>query len=118
MFTHSIFIVVLLLSASFFAPDQDSKTIQIVVPFVASGATHALAHRLAKNLTPELGHSAIVEKKPGASAQIGTVFVKSVTADGLTCLFTVDQAIATLPHLVAKARFDPLKDLFSVGEVA
>lgn len=97
---------------------QDSRPIRFVVPFAAGGATDALARTLATKLGPELGQSVIVENKPGASGQIGTVLVKSAPPDGLTYLFTTDHTVVTLPHLVEKVGFEPLKDFVAVGQVA
>lgn len=97
---------------------QDGKTVRLVVPFPAGGATDAIARMIAPKLAQEFGQSVIVENRTGASGQIGTAYVKSAAPDGLTYLFTTDHTIATLPVLVDRAGYDPLKDFTAVGQVA
>ncbi len=108
--------VALSLGASL-APAQE-RTVRIVVPFAAGGATDALARTIANRLGPELGQNIIVENKPGAGGQIGTAFVKGAPADGSVYLFTPDHTIVTIPHLVANAGYEALKDFVAVGQVA
>jgi tripartite-type tricarboxylate transporter receptor subunit TctC len=94
------------------------RTIRIIVPFAAGGATDALARTIANRLGQELAQSVIVENKPGAGGQIGTAFVKSAPADGSVYLFTPDHTIVTIPHLVTHAGYEALKDFVAVGQVA
>lgn len=107
----------LLLSATL-ATAQDGKLLHIVVPFPAGGATDALARSLAPRLGAELGMNTVVENRPGASGQIGTAYVKAAPADGTVVLFTTDHTIVTVPHLVANAGFDALRDFVALGQVA
>jgi tripartite-type tricarboxylate transporter receptor subunit TctC len=107
----------LLLSATL-ATAQDAKLLHIVVPFPAGGATDALARSLAPILGTELGMNAVVENRPGASGQIGTGYVKAAPADGTVVLFTTDHTIVTVPHLVANAGFDAVRDFVALGQVA
>jgi tripartite-type tricarboxylate transporter receptor subunit TctC len=100
------------------AQAQDGKVVRIIVPYPPGGATDALARTLATKLGPELDQNVVVDNRPGASGQIGTAFVKGAPADGSTFLFTSDHPIVTLPHLVAKAGYEPLKDFVAVGQVA
>jgi tripartite-type tricarboxylate transporter receptor subunit TctC len=68
-----------------------TKTVRIVVPFPAGGAsTDGLARALAQELAKELKHPVIVENKPGGGTSVGTLAVKSQPADGHTLLFQAD----------------------------
>lgn len=97
---------------------QGGGTVRLIVPFPPGGATDALARALAPKLSTQLGQNVIVENKAGASGQIGTAFVKSAPADGSVFLFTTDHTIVTVPHLVANAGYEPLRDFVAVGQVA
>jgi tripartite-type tricarboxylate transporter receptor subunit TctC len=115
---RTLFALVGLWLCATLAGGQDSKLLHIVVPFPAGGATDALARGLAPRLGAELGMNVVVENRAGASGQIGTGYVKSAPADGSVVLFTADHTIVTVPHLVANAGFDPLRDFVALGQVA
>lgn len=110
--------LVMLAFAASTALAQDSKTIRIVVPFPPGGATDAIARLLAPKLSQELGKTVIIDNRTGASGQIGAAYVKAAQPDGLTYIFSADHPIVTLPVLMEKVGYDPLKDFAAVGQVA
>ncbi|KDP83626.1 hypothetical protein CF70_024060 [Cupriavidus sp. SK-3] len=95
-----------------------SGPIRIVVPFAAGGATDALARLLAPGLAKELGHTVVVENRPGASGQIGTAFVKNAPADGSTYLLALDHSVVIVPLITPSAGYDALRDFAPLGTVA
>lgn len=107
-----------LLLGTALAVAQEAKLLHVVVPFPAGGGTDALARSLAPGLGSELGMKVVVENRAGASGQIGTTYVRSAPTDGTVVLFTADHTIVTVPHLVASAGFDPLRDFVALGMVA
>lgn len=58
------------------------RTITMVVPFTAGGPTDSLARMVAKSMQTTLGQPVVVENKPGAGGNIGTVDVMRKPADG------------------------------------
>lgn len=92
--------------------------VRIVVPFAAGGATDALARLLAPRLAKELGHTVIVENRPGASGQIGTAYVKNAPADGSVYLLALDHSVVIVPLITPSAGYDALRDFAPVGTVA
>lgn len=97
---------------------QDTRTVRIVVPFPAGGATDAIARLIGQKMAQDSGQPVVVDNRTGASGQIGTAHVKAAKPDGLTYLFTPDHTIVTLPVLMDNPGFDPLKDFTAVGQVA
>ncbi|WP_423195667.1 MULTISPECIES: Bug family tripartite tricarboxylate transporter substrate binding protein [unclassified Cupriavidus] len=95
-----------------------SGPIRIVVPFAAGGATDALARLLAPGLAKELGHTVVVENRPGASGQIGTAYVKNAPADGSVYLLALDHSVVIVPLITPSAGYDALRDFSPVGTVA
>lgn len=68
-----------------------SRTVRIVVPFPAGGAsTDGMARAFAQELAKELKTPVIVENRPGAGTSVGTLAVKAQPADGHTLLFQAD----------------------------
>lgn len=94
-----------------------SKSVRIVVPFAAGGATDVVARLLAQKLTEAWGHSVVVENKLGAGGNIGADMVAKSSPDGYTLLLT-SGAILTAPYLYKGLTFDPLKDFIAVTNVA
>src|SRR5262245_65746803 len=51
------------------------RSITLVVPFPAGGATDVVARIVAKGLSDRIGQSVVVDNRPGANGAIGSAFV-------------------------------------------
>ena len=106
--TLTLVAMALALSSNAFAwPD---KTITLVVPFPAGGATDALARTLTPKLQEKLKQNVIVDNKAGATGTIGAGFVKLAPADGYTLLVTSLGPLVIAPYLLAKVPYEASKD--------
>ena len=94
-----------LLPATVYA-EYPEKPIRIIVPFEPGGANDIMARVTGPNLSKAVGQPVIVENRPGAGGNIGSVLVARSPADGYMLLFTaggatlsrtvpIDAAIAT-----------------------
>jgi tripartite-type tricarboxylate transporter receptor subunit TctC len=91
-----------------------SKTMTIVVPYPAGGATDMLARMIAQRFSATWHQPAIVENKAGANGWIGNGAVARAAPDGYTILLTIS-TIVYAPHLYAKLPYDVNKDLVPVS---
>ncbi len=91
------------------AQDFPANPIKIVVPFAAGGSIDVLARRLQPKLESELGKPVIVENRPGASTQLGTIDVARATPDGTTILFASDSHVIN-QVFNKKPPYDAVKD--------
>lgn len=108
-----------LLIASIPAPAQEFplRPVQMIVPYAAGGSADVLGRVIAQEMAKVLGHSVIVELKPGAGGNLGAEQVaKNSKPDGYTFLFA-SVSLATSVSL-SKLNFDPRKDLVPVAGVA
>lgn len=75
------------------------KTLKIVFPFSAGGASDAVTRLLAEQLQRILGRSVIVENKVGAGGRINALAIKDSPPDGSTLLFAAAAQMTLQPHL-------------------
>lgn len=97
-----------------------SKPLRIIVPGSAGGVVDIRARWLGERLAPILGQPIVVENRPGAGGNLGTVTGVRSAPDGYTIVAVHVGTMAINPHLYANAGYDPLTDLapitrFGVG---
>ena len=90
-----------------------SKQLRFIVPFPAGGTLDVLARTVSNELGPALGHTVVVENRPGASGVLGAEVVARAPADGHT-LFIASNTLVTLPAMRNDLPFDVFKDFAPV----
>ena len=93
------------------AQDWPTKNVRIIVPFGAGATPDTIARMIADKLAAKLGHSFIVENKPGASGMLGTDVVAKAEPDGYTIGVSIGGPLAINTLLFSKMPYDPFKDL-------
>ena len=106
------------LSSQAQAQTWPSRPIKLVVPFPPGSSPDIIGRLLAEPLGQALGHTVIVDNKPGAGGNVGTAAVAKAEADGYTFLFTIQGPLVTAPLLSTNLNYDPVKDLAPVTLVA
>ena len=91
------------------------KVIRVINPVAAGGNQDVVARAYAEQLTRALGQPVVVESRPGASAVVGTRYVKSSPPDGYT-LLAVSNTFARTPTMKSDAGYDPLKDFAAISQ--
>lgn len=102
------------------AADYPSKPITVVVPQAAGGTNDIVGRLVAQKLGEVLPGNVVVENRPGAGGNIGTVAAARAPKDGHTLLMTISSAQAINPAVYKNPGFDPVKDftpLALVGSV-
>lgn len=92
-----------------------SKPVRIINPLAAGGNVDIVARGIAEQLSRSLGQQVLVENRPGASALVGTRYVKGQPADGYTFL-AIANTFARVPAIVKDTGYDPLKDFTGVSQ--
>ena len=102
------------------AADYPTRPITMLVPAGVGGTNDAVGRVVAQKLGEVLQGTVVVENRPGAGGNIGTVAAAKAQADGYTLLMNVSSAMAINPSLYSAPGFDPVKDfapLSLVGSV-
>ena len=91
------------------------KLVRVINPVAPGGNQDVVARAIADQLARAFGQQVIVESRPGASAIVGTRFVKGAAPDGYT-LLAVSNTFARVPSIVADAGYDPLRDFAPISQ--
>ncbi len=93
------------------------KPIKIVVAFPPGSSTDIVARALGQPLSEAMGQPVVIENRPGAGGNIGTVAVAPAAADGYTLLMH-SVAYSVNPSLYGKAGYEVGKELAGVAMAA
>lgn len=77
------------------------RGIKLIVPFPAGALTDSLGRMIAERLRPILGHSIVVENRPGAGTLLGASVIAKSPPDGYNLLVATSSTLAISPSLYA-----------------
>jgi tripartite-type tricarboxylate transporter receptor subunit TctC len=100
------------LAAAQFYP---TRPITIIVPLAAGTGMDTVVRLYADELSKSLGHSVVVDNRPGAATMIGTEAVAKAAPDGYTLLVATSSAMAINPVLYKKVAYDPVRDFVPIS---
>ena len=92
------------------AQTYPARPIKLVVPYAAGQGTDVAARFIAEQLSKAIGQSIVVENRPGAGGNIGSLHVAKSVADGYTLLMGTNGTHAAAPFLYPNLGFDPQAD--------
>ena len=96
--------------------DFPNKPIRMIVPYVAGGATDALARLFAAKFQSQMKVAVIIENRAGAGGNIGADAVAKSAPDGYTVLFNINgQAIS--PSIYKSLPFNADRDFIRVTQL-
>ena len=95
--------------------DYPNKSIKVVVPFPAGGATDILTRSITEKLSQQLGQPVVVENKPGGGANIGAAAVAKAPADGYTLLMGSIGSHSIAVSYYKNAGYDIRQDLSPIS---
>ncbi len=98
------------------AQNYPTKAVRIVAPFAPGGGTDFIARVAANKLTETLGHTVIVDNRPGAGGTLGVEIGVKSPPDGYT-LILVAGSYAVNPSLY-KISFDSNNDITPIIQLS
>ena len=94
------------------------RPVMFIVPQSPGGANDTIARIVSQKVGAILKQAMIVDNRPGAGGNIGTVVAAKGKPDGYTLLFTTNSAQVINPALYKSPGFDAVKDFVPVATVA
>jgi tripartite-type tricarboxylate transporter receptor subunit TctC len=91
------------------------RTVRIIVPFPAGGATDIVARALAERMSATWKQPVIIENVAGATGAIGTAQAARAPRDGYTLIAGVGTTTAILKALKTNLAFDPINDFAPIS---
>ena len=82
------------------------RSIELVVPFPAGGATDVIARMAAQVVTEKSGQPVVIQNKTGATGAIGSEYVARAAPDGYTLLVATASTHAVLPAYRSDLPYD------------
>src|SRR5438445_5029284 len=100
------------------AQDYPSRSITVIVPFPAGGASDVVARIVTNQMSKILGQPVIIENVAGAGGTIGSARAAAAAPDGYTLLAAAMGSHVAAPVLTPNVKYDPLLDLMPIGITA
>lgn len=99
------------------AAGYPERTVKIIVPFAAGGATDVAARLIAQKLSEMWGQSVIVEDRPGAGSVLGSQVVSTAQPDGYTILIGISSALIENSIIMKHLPYDPIKGFAPITQL-
>jgi tripartite-type tricarboxylate transporter receptor subunit TctC len=98
-------------------PNYPTRPIRVILPFAAGGVGDTVMRVLAPPMEKKLGQKLVIDSKPGASGNIGTLEVARAGADGYTLLVATSSNFV-INQFLMKMSIDPLVALSPITKIA
>ena len=89
------------------AQDYPSRTVRMIVPYPAGGATDIVARVMQEWLTRKWSQPVVIDNRTGAAGNIGTETAFKSDPDGHTILINAPSPMTVNKNLYAKLNFEP-----------
>ncbi|RZL89008.1 MAG: tripartite tricarboxylate transporter substrate binding protein [Variovorax sp.] len=100
------------------ADTYPSRSIRMIVPYLAGGVTDVMARQFAQVMGDKLGQQVVIDNKPGANTIIATQAVASSAPDGYTIFFMDLSLLSYNAYLYKQQPYDLARDFVPVTSVA
>jgi tripartite-type tricarboxylate transporter receptor subunit TctC len=114
----SLALAAILPGASAQAQTYPSRQIAVIVPFAGGSASDVVTRIMLNKMSQNMGQPIVVENRPGAGGNIGTMMGTKAAPDGYTWIASGSGPIAANKTLYEDLGYDPEKDFEAVSPFA
>jgi len=100
------------------AQDYPKRSITVIVPFPAGGASDVVARIISNQMSKILGQPFIIENVSGAGGTVGSARAAAAAPDGYTLLAAAMGSHVAAPVLTPNVKYDALVDFVPIGITA
>ncbi len=114
----AVFAAVTLIANSASAQSYPNRPITVIMPFAGGSASDVVSRVLFNKMATILGQPIIVENKPGAGGNLGTMLAAKAASDGYTLVGAASGPMAANLTLYKELGYDPQKELVLISPFA
>ena len=93
------------------AQDYPSRPVTVIIPFSAGSASDVMARIVLDRMGPSFGQRFVVDNRPAAGGNVGTLAATRAAPDGYTILMSTSGPLAANKALYSNLGYDPERDL-------
>ncbi len=97
------------------AEDWPTRSVRLIVGFVAGGGTDITARILAPKLSEQLGQPVVVDNRPGGAGNLANELAARAAPDGYTLMLGTISQLAVTNALIAGLPVNPLTDFATIS---
>ena len=105
-------------SGATLAQDYPSRPVTVIIPFSAGSASDVIGRILLERMGAAMGRPFIVDNRPAAGGNVGTLAVVKAPPDGYTILLSTSGPLAVNRVLNPALGYDPERDFQPISLVA
>jgi tripartite-type tricarboxylate transporter receptor subunit TctC len=109
------FAAAMLASAGAQAQDYPARAIQVIVPFAGGSASDVVTRIMLERMARTLGQPFVVDNRPGAGGNTGTLAAAKSAPDGYTLVMSTVGPLAANRTLFKSLGYDPEKDFTPIS---
>src|SRR5262245_22787225 len=101
----------LLATATAFAQDYPARPVTVIIPFSTGSASDVIGRIVLERMGTAVGQRFIVDNRPAAGGNVGTLAVAKAAPDGYTIVMSASGPLAANKTLYPNLGYDPERDL-------
>ena len=93
------------------AQTYPAKPVQVIIPFSTGSASDVIARIVLERMSASIGQRFVVDNRPAAGGNVGTLAATKAAPDGYTILMSASGPLAANKTLYPNLGYDPERDL-------